>query len=168
MENASMLSSAEMLRNLLGAIWLGLPRTLRRWSIRATQTRFTVTAAGLVFNDQGEILLLKHLFRPGSGWGLPGGFIEAGEQPRDALLRELREETGLELEQIEIFETRAFKRPMQIEIVFRCYGTGEARPQSMEVDRAVWFSPNSLPEGLPADQQELIKRAVTNGAKGRD
>ena len=163
-----MLSSAEMLRNLLGAIWLGLPKTLRRWSIRATQTRFTVTAAGLVFNDQGEILLLKHLFRPGSGWGLPGGFIEAGEQPRDALLRELREETGLELEQIEIFETRTFKRPMQIEIVFRCYAAGEARPQSMEVDRAVWFPPNSLPEGLPADQQELIKRALTNGAKGRD
>ena len=136
--------------------------------MRLTNTRFTVTAAGLVFNDQGEILLLKHLFRPGSGWGLPGGFIEAGEQPRDALLRELREETGLELEQIEIFETRAFKRPMQIEIVFRCYAAGEARPQSMEVDRAVWFPPNSLPEGLPADQQELIKRAVTNGAKGRD
>jgi len=136
--------------------------------MRVTHTRFTVTAAGLVFNDQGEILLLKHLFRPGSGWGLPGGFIEAGEQPRDALLRELREETGLELEQIEIFETRAFKRPMQIEIVFRCYAAGEARPQSMEVDRAVWFPPNSLPEGLPADQQELIKRAVTNGAKGRD
>ena len=136
--------------------------------MRLTNTRFTVTAAGLVFNDQGEILLLKHLFRPGSGWGLPGGFIEAGEQPRDALLRELREETGLELEQIEIFETRAFRRPMQIEIVFRCYAAGEARPQSMEVDRAVWFPPHSLPEGLPADQQELIKRAVTNGAKGRD
>jgi mutator protein MutT len=168
MENASMLSSAEMLRNLLGAIWLGVPKALRRWSIRATQARFTVTAAGLVFNDQGEILLLKHLFRPGSGWGLPGGFIEAGEQPRDALLRELREETGLELEQIEIFETRTFKRPMQIEIVFRCYASGEACPNSMEVDRAVWFPPNSLPEGLPADQKELIKRAVTNGAKGRD
>jgi 8-oxo-dGTP diphosphatase len=163
-----MLFSARMFKDLLGAIWRRIPKPVRRWSMRLTNTRFTVTAAGLVFNDRGEILLLKHLFRPGSGWGLPGGFIEAGEQPREALLRELREETGLELEQIEIFETRAFKRPKQIEIVFRCYAAGEARPQSMEVDRAVWFPPSSLPEGLPADQQELIKRAVTNGAKGRD
>ena len=114
------------------------------------------------------MLLLRHLFRLGSGWGLPGGFIEAGEQPHDALRRELREEIGLEVEEIEVFETRAFNRPKQIEILFRCYATGQARPQSMEVDRAVWFPPNSLPEGLPADQQELIKRAVTNGAKGRD
>src|SRR5260370_35968593 len=105
-----MLSSTEMLRNLLGAIWLRLRRTLRGWGMPATPTRFTVTAAGLVFNDQGEVLLLKHLFRPGSGWGLPGGFIEAGEQPREALRRELREEIGLELEELQIFETRAFKR----------------------------------------------------------
>ncbi len=163
-----MLSSTEMLRNLLAAIWLRLPKTLRRWGMRATHTRFTVTAAGLVFNDQGEVLLLKHLFRPGSGWGLPGGFIEAGEQPREALRRELREEIGLELEELQIFETRAFKRLRQIEIVFHCYATGEARPRSMEVDRAVWFAPTSLPQGLPADQQELIERAVTNGAKGRN
>ena len=62
---------------------------MRRWSMRLTHARFTVTAGGLIFNDAGEILLLKHRFRAGSGWGLPGGFIEAGEQPIDALRREL-------------------------------------------------------------------------------
>ena len=69
--------------------------------MRATHPRFTVTAGAIIFNNAGEILLLKHRFRAGSGWGLPGGFLEAGEQPVDALRRELREEIGLEVRDVE-------------------------------------------------------------------
>jgi 8-oxo-dGTP diphosphatase len=157
-----------MLRDLLGEIWQRLPYGLRRWGVRRMNTRFTVTAAGVVSNDEGHVLLLRHIFRPGSGWGLPGGFIEAGEHPQEALRRELQEETGLEVDQVELFETRAFKHTRQIEIVFRCHSTGQANPQSMEVDRAVWFPLTSLPEGLPADQCRLIKRALMNGVIGQD
>jgi len=156
-----------MLKDLFGAIWRSVPKVVRRWSMRATHTRFTVTAAAVILNDEGRILLLKHRFRPGSGWGLPGGFIEADEQPEEALRRELCEEIGLELERIEIFATRAFSRPRQIEIVFLCQGSGEARPRSMEVERALWASAQSLPEGLPQDQQRLIELAVMNGGKQR-
>ena len=87
-------------------LWRWLPPRIRRWSMRVTQTRFTVTAAALIFNDAGHVLLLKHRFRTGSGWGIPGGFLEAGENPEQALRRELREEVGLELEQVEIFTAR--------------------------------------------------------------
>ena len=59
--------------------------------MRLTHARFTVTAGALIFNDAGKVLLLKHRFRAGSGWGLPGGFLEAGEQPVEALKRELWE-----------------------------------------------------------------------------
>ena len=82
--------------------------------MRVTHTRFTVTAGALIFNDQGQILLLKHRFRAGSGWGLPGGFLEQGEQPLDALRRELREEIGMEVESAEIFTSRSFKKPRQV------------------------------------------------------
>ena len=67
--------------------------------MRFTHARFTVTAGAVIFNDKGEVLLLKHRFRAGSGWGLPGGFMETDEQPIDALRRELREEIGLEVEE---------------------------------------------------------------------
>jgi 8-oxo-dGTP diphosphatase len=157
-----------MLKDLLGTIWRRAPKAVRRWSMRTTHTRFTVTAAAVIFNKEGHILVLKHRFRPGSGWGLPGGFIEADEQPQEALRRELCEEIGLELEKIEIFATRAFSRPRQIEIVFLCHATGEARPQSMEVERAVWVPAQSLPEGLPEDQRRLIELAVMNGSKQQD
>jgi len=47
-----------------------MPPRIRRWSMRATQTRFTVTAGALIFSDRGQVLLLKHRFRAGSGWGM--------------------------------------------------------------------------------------------------
>jgi mutator protein MutT len=136
--------------------------------MRLTQTRFTVTAGALIFNDAGQVLLLKHRFRAGSGWGIPGGFLEAGEQPEQAVRRELREEVALEVEQIEIFTSRSFKKPRQVEILFRCRANARVQPQTMEVERAEWFSPQSLPSGLPKDQRVLIERATAYGANSGD
>jgi mutator protein MutT len=127
--------------------------------MRLTQTRFTVTAGAIIFNDAGDVLLLKHRFRAGSGWGIPGGFIEAGEQPEQALRRELGEEIGLEVEQLEIFTARSFKKPRQVEVLFRGRANVEVKPKTMEVERAEWFSLRSLPAGLPKDQRVLIERA---------
>lgn len=135
---------------------------MRRWSMRLIHTRFTVTAGALIFNDAGQILLLKHRFRAGSGWGLPGGFLEKGEQPIDALRRELREEIALEVEDVEIFAARSFKRPRQVEVLFRCRASGSVEPQTMEVERAEWFSLDSLPDGLPRDQRRLVEQAASD------
>jgi 8-oxo-dGTP diphosphatase len=135
--------------------------------MRLTHTRFTVTAGALIFNDAGQILLLKHRFRAGSGWGLPGGFLEKGEQPLDALKRELREEIAMEVECSEIFAARSFKQPKQVEVLFRCRAKGVASPRTMEVERAEWFSLGSLPDGLPHDQRVLIERAASDGVNAR-
>ena len=150
--------------------WRWLPPRIRRWSMRVTQTRFTVTAGGFIFNDAGEILLLKHRFRAGSGWGIPGGFLEVGEHPEQAFRRELREEVGLELEQVEIFTARSFRKPKQVEILFRARVSvnDDLSPRTMEVERAGWFSRHSLPDGLPKDQRVLIERAAAYGANGCD
>ena len=136
--------------------------------MRLTHARFTVTAAGIVFDERGRVLLLKHRFRSGSGWGIPGGFVEAGEQPEEGLRRELLEEIGLELDSAELVQTRTFKKPRQIEIIFRCRSRGTALPQSMEIRKAGWFTAAEIPEGLPQDQRRLIKDFLKDGAKSED
>ena len=128
--------------------------------MRASNAQFTVTAGAIIFNKNGEVLLLKHRFRAGSGWGLPGGFLNAGEQPLDALKRELREEIALEVEDAEIFASRSFRKPQQVEVLFRCRANGVVKTQTMEVELAEWFSIASLPDGLPRDQRALIVRAA--------
>ena len=157
-----------MLENLSSKLWRLLPARFRRWSLRATHARFTVTAGAIVFNDSGQVLLLKHRFRAGSGWGLPGGFLEAGEQPLEALRRELREEIGMEIKDVEVFAARSFRKPQQVEVLFRCRANGSPQPRNMEVELAEWFSLNSLPEGLPKDQRLFVERAASDRGKGRD
>ncbi|WP_420627921.1 NUDIX hydrolase N-terminal domain-containing protein [Candidatus Leptofilum sp.] len=55
-----------------------------------------VGADAAIFNEKGEILLMERA--DGSGWCLPCGWVEANERPIDAAIREVREETGLEVE----------------------------------------------------------------------
>ena len=128
--------------------------------MRLAHARFTVTAGAVIFNDNREVLLLKHRFRAGSGWGLPGGFMETGEQPIDALRRELREEIALEVDDVKVLAVRSFKKPKQVEVLFRARANKQVKSQTMEVERAEWFARDALPEGLPRDQRSYIERAA--------
>ena len=131
--------------------------------MRLAHTRFTVTAGAVILNDKREVLLLKHRFRAGSGWGLPGGFMEQGEQPIDTLRRELREEIGLEVDDVQVFAARSFRKPKQVEVLFRARANADVKLQTIEVERAEWFALESLPEGLPRDQRLYIERAAQTG-----
>jgi ADP-ribose pyrophosphatase YjhB (NUDIX family) len=157
-----------MLKGLLARVWRGSPLLVRRAGVWLTQPRFTVTAAAVVSDEGGRVLLLRHVLRRGSGWGVPGGFLVAGEQPEEAVRRELREETGLELDSVELAFVRVLKQVRQVEIIFRCRMRAaalEGLEKSFEIDRAGWFELRGLPEGLSTDQRRLIERALAVNAR---
>ena len=126
-----------------------------------------VTVGAVAVDARGRVLLLQHEFRTGSGWGIPGGFMEAGEQPLEALRRELREEIGVELEGAELVRVRTLRRPQQLEIHFRCLvrEAQSASPQSIEINKVGWFKPGELPPELDSDQRRIIRDALAGGAK---
>jgi ADP-ribose pyrophosphatase YjhB (NUDIX family) len=149
-----------MLKRVLAAIYRRMPVSLRRGIVLMTQSRFTVTAGAVVVNDEGRVLLVKHVFRPGSGWGIPGGFINRGEQAEDAARRELREEIGLELDRVELAFVRTVEQVSQVEIIFRGQTSGTPRPRNIEIHRVAWFELDQLPDDLPREQRKTIRRAL--------
>lgn len=153
-------SSSLMFIKFLGAVWRRLPALIRRRLVHSGQRRFTVTAGAMIFDDQDRILLLDHVFRPDSGWGIPGGFLNKGEQPEAALRRELREEIGIEVENVELLFARTLRQPRQIEIYFRAEARGKPEPCSFEIKQAGWFAIDALPPALSTDQRRLIQRAL--------
>lgn len=147
-----------MLMKLLGVIWKRMPRGMRARVARSIQVKFTVSAAAVVTNDKGQVLLLNHILRPDSGWGIPGGFVDRGEQPEATLRREIREETGLELKDVRPYRTRTLGR--HIEVIFTARGVGEPQVMSREISELAWFDVDKMPAEMSRDQHNLVKSAL--------
>src|SRR3954454_22546672 len=91
------------------ALWreLPLPQVARYALLRRLNPSYMVGTVALIRNPQGELMLLEHTYRKIAPWGLPGGWIQANEVLEEALRRELREETGMEVEVGALLAARA-------------------------------------------------------------
>ena len=144
----------------LGFFWKLLPKGLRVAVTHVTQDKFIVSVVAVVTNEDGKVLILDHVLRPGSGWGLPGGFMESFEQPEESIRRELREEVGLELEDVRLAIVRNLGR--HIEVIYRADAVGEARVMSREIVQFGWFDPTQLPADLNVGQKTLVGRILAD------
>ena len=149
-----------MLKKIVGTIFRNIPWRLRRRFVRLSQSKFTASVAAVIFNERGEVLLLDHVLRPQPGWAIPGGFMESGEQPVEAVKREICEETGLNLKNLVMFRVRTAEK--HIEIIFRAEAVGTAEVKSLEINAVGWFSPEDLPESVRKTEKLIIAEAAQN------
>jgi 8-oxo-dGTP diphosphatase len=117
---------------------------------------FRCGVVGVIQNEVGEYLLVKHTYRPDQPWGLPTGFMEHGEQPRDALRREIREETGFTVQLSNVWDVYVDERSI-ITIAFRGHVIGGWFTPSQEISDAAFFQPNNFPDINP-DQRTLLTK----------
>jgi phosphoglycolate phosphatase-like HAD superfamily hydrolase/ADP-ribose pyrophosphatase YjhB (NUDIX family) len=126
----------------------GIIDLIDREHLLASERRVIATVGGLLVAPTGEVLLIRTAKWSGR-WGLPGGKIDYGETMLDAYRREMREETGIEVEQADwlcvqdCIESPEFTQPrhfLLINYVSRLTGRPEPRKnyESMQIG---WFSP---------------------------
>jgi ADP-ribose pyrophosphatase YjhB (NUDIX family) len=82
-------------RRLVYDFYARLPIWAKRRAIELFAPKVSLGACAVIEDDAGRILLVRHTYRR-QPWGLPGGLVRHGEQPADALAREVREELGVE------------------------------------------------------------------------
>lgn len=146
-----------MLKKIIGSIWRKTPRYVRAKIIRISQKTFTVSAAAIITNENEEVLLLDHIFRSASGWGIPGGFVIYNEQPEETLKREIFEETGLELHDIKLIRIRTIYS--HIEILFRAKSSGTPKV-SREIKQADWFKIDEMPGKMSLTEKTNILKFI--------
>lgn len=125
---------------------------------------------GAVILDGGKVLIVKRKYDPLAGqWSLPGGGVELGETLEDSIVREMREETGLEIEVgpvIEVFDriTRDDDGEVRYHFVlvdYLCWPVGGDLHASSDVADARFVDPSELPHyHLTKKAIEVIARAL--------
>jgi len=125
-----------------------------------------VGAATLVTDEAHRLLLLK---RADSGcWGPPGGAVELGEVVEDAARREVREETGLELDNLDLFGVFSgaeffYHYPNgdevhNVTIVYLARPAGTQVRLNAEHTEWGWFAPTQVPADLSPPIRPVIER----------
>jgi len=109
-----------------------------------------------------RFLLIKRGVAPRKGmWGFPSGFIENGETPEEACLRELQEETGLQGEIVKLIavtrlEDKEVYGDMLVVIYLVKVGTGEPSSNNAEVEDVKFVDVHDLPDYYVSPFRDLI------------
>jgi 8-oxo-dGTP diphosphatase len=113
--------------------------------------------AGALVVRRGRLLLVRRAQDPWKGsWDIPGGFCDAGEHPEATAVRELREETGLDITLGRLFgmwmDTYGEQDPPEftLNMYFLAHPVrdGDEPHLSVEVSEAAWFAPGDIPTAL--------------------
>lgn len=135
-----------------------MPKGLQLFVMRLFEDQFLVGVTGVIFNDKNEILLFKHVYRA-HAWSLPGGYMKAGEHPREALEREIKEESGLIVSVDDSLKTRTDRELARLDMCYTGVFIGGVFTPTHEVSEYGFFTQDKLPL-LRKNQIFLIDEAL--------
>ena len=139
-----------MIKILLLKIWRIFPLWLQVVLSRIIRPKFQVFSAAIIFDQDNKVLLVKSTYNRSHPWGLPGGSLEYGESPEEAVLREVWEETSLKVE-IDKFLFVKTWTPNRVGLYYICHiSDGEFQP-SDEISEFGYFALYDLPDVRPLD-----------------
>ena len=144
----------------------GMPGPLKRTLVRAGTPSYTVGAVCLIEHDD-EVLFLWQPHR--RGWTLPGGLLGWGEEPEEAVRREVLEEVGLAIDPGEPLAFGVHASTQQIDVIYRV--RVPERPEialATEARKARWWRLEELAETDLETRRILdqVRRAVEPPADG--
>lgn len=130
---------------------------------RLTLSRFTVGAVGVLFDEDGRVLLVEHLFHRDFPWGLPGGWINRGEMPQAGVERELSEELNLATQAVHpvmVWRSPIWKNHIDMAFLMELDPATDpnAIQLSVELDSFGWFALDNLPR-IEANHRRVILQA---------
>jgi len=143
-----------MMRTLL-RIWKIFPLWVHTLAALTARPRFRMAVAALVFDEQGRILLFKHTYRK-LDWGIPAGGLEYGEQPKDAMIREFFEETGMTIRVERLLLAESSRYFQHVSLIYLCKIIAGEFSESHEISEIQYFDVNNLPPML-FDEKAMIR-----------
>jgi NAD+ diphosphatase len=120
-----------------------------------------VTPAMMVLVTRGrEILLARAPRFPPGMYSALAGFVEPGETIEDCIRREVREEVGIEVDNLRYFASQSWAFPHSLMIAYNAeYAGGELVPDPVEIEEAKWFAWDAVPELPPSIS--ISRRLIT-------
>ena len=143
---------------LAAGIWRRAPQWLRgavTWMIAG---KVIVGVSGVLLNEEGQVLLLRHRFHNNRIWGLPGGWLSPGETVYECWRREVKEELALETSAEAVVCHRATRRVLEFYLLGRISG-GELDIDPVEILEARFFGADELPVMEPFGRQ-VVQQAL--------
>ncbi len=99
---------------------------------------------------EGQILLARHVQRIPDLWTCLAGYVEVGESLEDCVRREVKEEAGIDVDDVRYVGSQHWPFPNQMMVGFRArWKSGELKLQPEELSDARWFDPADLPNIPP-------------------